>query len=151
MAFWRKGKDAAIAGFWAGIGAGVGSALIGGVGRVLGWPRGVPTRREAAGAGILQDIQEMPGSETANLRRRFQEALDENEGEKFVALLARIPSDPDGGRRVALKYLNDLPDQRFDQMMRLLEYPESSSEKLAKHAGALADWFEGSKKGKTRG
>lgn len=150
MSFWNRGKEAAFAGFVGGVGANIGSSFINRVRRLMSGTEGVPKVADAAGAQLLLDFQAMPDSETANIRRRFKEALQRNEADRFVSLLSTIPWDGDQGRQASLRYLNSVSDQEFEKMMELLEHPQSASDKLAGHIGALADRIEGSKGEKPR-
>lgn len=76
-------------------------------------------------AMLLEDLRVMetedPAS-VANLRRRHKESYAKLEENRFVALLCKIPYDPQNGRRPTLKYLNGLDDEAFWQWLYLLEH-----------------------------
>ena len=72
-------------------------------------------------AEILEDFRRMKLVETANLIRRHKESIQELRENRFVALLCKIPKGR-RGRRLTLRYLNDLPDPEFWQMLYLLEH-----------------------------
>jgi hypothetical protein len=125
-----------------GIALGLGYRVVGGAwdaaGRLFGHPGGKASPAHA-GAQILEDLRRLPEPETASLRRRFSEALRRNDGPRFVALLSRIPQAPEGGRAASLKYLNDLSDEEFDQMVQLLDCPRSTPDRLAETLDSLKD------------
>ncbi len=150
MSFWKRGTDAATVGFFGGIGAAIGNLFINKLGSGM---RGVAngTDQEAtAGSALLEDLQSMPEIDTANLRRRWKEALGRNEQDRLATLLLRIPNTTGQSRQPLLKYLNDLSDEEFIAMMQLLAHPQSTSEKLAGHISALTGKIAGTKRGDPR-
>ncbi len=73
-------------------------------------------------AELLEALRLMPKEDTANLIARHKKAIQENRENRFVSLLCKIPRDKTEGRRATLKYLNDLEDEQFWQMLTLLEH-----------------------------
>ena len=138
-----------LAGLVGGAAGGVGAALINAVGPLVGHQERTSNDGGAVGQELLEDLRTMPDSETVKLRRRHREALERGEGESFAASLARIPPDAVAGRSAMLKYLNDLSDEDFGRSIQLLEFPRSTSDRLAGHIKASADRVERSKRKST--
>ena len=85
-------------------------------------------------AELLEDLRWMGEKDKKNLIRRHKEAIANFTENRFVDLLCKIPestlSPDECGRQGMLKYLNDLSDEEFDQMLYLLEHD------------VLLQWFE---------
>ncbi len=145
MSIWKRAKDAVITGFFGGAGVGFGIALLSAVSKKLHREGQKVAGTVAGGAELLEEFRTMPGSEMISLRRRYREALERNDGTRFTALLLRIPRDPVTDRRLTLKYLNDVPDEEFEQLLQMLQYPKTASDRLAERLRTLANRIEGSK------
>lgn len=70
---------------------------------------------------LLQAFSEMDPTDTINLWRRHKEALAANRENRFVTLLLKLPRIKVAGRKNALKWMNDLSDDQFNQALEMLE------------------------------
>lgn len=145
MSIWKRTKGAVVTGFFGGAGAGFGIALLSAVSKMLHREGQKVMSTGVRGAELLEEFRTMPDSETVNLRRRYREALERNDGTRFTALLLRIPRDPATDRRLTLKYLNDVPDEEFEQLLQMLQYPKTASGHLAERLQILTNRIEGPK------
>jgi aminopeptidase-like protein len=87
-------------------------------------------------AELLEELRLMSPEEKENLLRRHREAISTFQEQRFVRLLCKVRQDPQEGRRPTLKYLNDLSDQEFEQMVCLLD--DGLSSKIDAAAGRAA-------------
>jgi hypothetical protein len=91
-------------------------------------------------ATLLNDLRQMPRGDTENLLRRHRESIHHCTENRFVSLLCKVCETPDEGRRPALKYLNDLDEEEFDQMLCLLDHDVfiQWARKLRLHGGRIS-------------
>lgn len=79
-------------------------------------------------AEILEDFRKMQDEGKKDrknidpLLRRHKEAINNFTENRFVYLLCKIPLDAKVGRRPTLWWLNDMTDERFNQMLCLLDH-----------------------------
>jgi len=94
-------------------------------------------------AELLEDLRVMKAEDKGNLLRRYTEARIAFQERRFVRLLCNIRQDPQEGRRPTLKYLNDLSDPEFEQMVNLLDDGNGTlSSKIDDAAGRVAEMFK---------
>ena len=75
-------------------------------------------------AELLEDIRIMTeaNNEPKEILRRHKAAIENFTENRFVALLCKIPKNETDGRRKTLKYLDGLDDEKFNQVLCLLDH-----------------------------
>jgi len=78
-------------------------------------------------AELLEDFRNMEaaGVNIDNLIRRHKKSMTDHSEHRFVDLLCKTiadPNDPTKGRQATLKWLNDMSNAKFDQMLYLLDH-----------------------------
>lgn len=75
-------------------------------------------------ATLLEDLRIMQGEgiDIKNLLRRHVQSMKDLKENRLVDLLCKICLDEKDGRRKTLKWLNDLGDNEFEQMLYLLDH-----------------------------